>query len=56
MNFNPKTFKGGNASQKGFRNIISKETPKKKVNEITEKLNNLAKKTARQFKPKSITF
>ena len=31
MNFNPKTFKGGNVSQKGFRNIISKETPQKKL-------------------------
>ena len=56
MNFNAKTFKGGNVSYKGLRNIMEKENPKEKLNTITEKLNTLAKKTAKQYKPKSITF
>ena len=56
MNFNAKTVKGGNVSYKGLRNIMEKENPKEKLNTITEKLNTLAKKTAKQYKPKSITF
>ena len=56
MNFNPKTFKGGNVSFKGLQNIMEKEKPKENFNALTEKLNTLAKKTARQFKPKNITF
>ena len=56
MNFNPKTFKGGNASFKELQNIMDKEKPKEKLNDLTEKLINLAKKTLRQFKPKNITF
>jgi hypothetical protein len=56
MNFNPKTFKGGNVSFKGLQNVMEKEKPKENFNAVTEKLNTLAKKTARQFKPKNITF
>ena len=56
MNFNPKTFSGGNVSYKGLHNIMNKEKSNEKLNNITEKLNNLAKKTTRQFKPKNITF